>query len=218
MNLRSLLLYICVYFFPMYSMKRCRGKDGLSDSSIPPPKRTAHWSKGLLHSMEDPNMILTSDGETVTIRDMYPKAKHHYLVLPRENISSLKALDKSHVVLLTHMLKVSKQFVGQLNEPNLEFQYGFHSVASMARLHMHIISRDFDSFHLKTKKHWNSFTTDFFLDAEAVIYTLETVGKIDVDKEKCELFLKQPLQCHMCSEKPSTMPKLKLHIKQHTTE
>ena len=69
LNLRSLLLYICVYFFPMYSMKRCRGKDGLPDSSIPPPKRTAHWSKGLLQSMEDPNMILTSDGETVTSPD-----------------------------------------------------------------------------------------------------------------------------------------------------
>lgn len=29
-------------------------------------------------------------------------------------------------------------------------------------LHMHVISQDFKSECLKTKKHWNSFTTDFF--------------------------------------------------------
>jgi len=30
---------------------------------------------------------------------------------------------------------------------------------------MHAISQDFDSGCLKTKKHWNSFTTDYFVDA-----------------------------------------------------
>lgn len=35
-----------------------------------------------------------------------------------------------------------------------------------SQLHMHVISQDFSSPFLKTKKHWNSFTTDYFVDAE----------------------------------------------------
>jgi len=39
-------------------------------------------------------------------------------------------------------------------------------------LHMHVISKDFDSEFLKTKKHWNSFTTAFFLPVDDVLATL----------------------------------------------
>ena len=34
-----------------------------------------------------------------------------------------------------------------------------------SQLHMHVISQDFDSPSLKTKKHWNSFTTEYFVDS-----------------------------------------------------
>lgn len=34
-----------------------------------------------------------------------------------------------------------------------------------SQLHLHVISQDFDSPALKTKKHWNSFTTEYFIDS-----------------------------------------------------
>ena len=37
-----------------------------------------------------------------------------------------------------------------------------------SHLHMHVISQDFDSPCLKTKKHWNSFTTSYFVDSTGV--------------------------------------------------
>lgn len=182
----------------------------------PSPKRTTHWSKGLLASMEDPSLVVASDDLTVTIRDLYPKAKHHYLVLPREDIPSLKSVNISHVPLLKHMYKVSREFVCQLSEPKLQFQYGFHAAASMARLHMHVISRDFHSIHLKTKRHWNTFTSEFFMDVQIIISALENTRKLELfDKVKCDLLLKRSLQCHICGEELPTMPKLKSHIKQH---
>lgn len=197
-------------------MKRNGGKDSVSEEVIPAPKRIAHWSKGLLDSMEDPSVIVISDDRTVMIRDKYPKAKHHYLVLPREDITSLRALDSSHGPLLIHMLKVARDFVSQLTEPKLDFQYGYHASPSMARLHMHVISRDFDSIHLKTKKHWNSFTTEFFVDAQTIISALNDTGRLELfDRGKCDLLLKTPLRCHVCRVELPTMPKLKLHIKQH---
>jgi len=45
---------------------------------------------------------------------------------------------------------------------------GFHARPSMQRLHLHVISTDFISPHLKTKDHWNSFTTPFFLHASGI--------------------------------------------------
>lgn len=48
-----------------------------------------------------------------------------------------------------------------------EFKIGFHAEPSMQQLHLHVISTDFDSTFLKTKKHWNSFNTIFFITHES---------------------------------------------------
>lgn len=45
-------------------------------------------------------------------------------------------------------------------------RYGYHAIPSMSQLHLHMISQDFDSPCLKTKRHWNSFNTKYFLDSE----------------------------------------------------
>lgn len=39
--------------------------------------------------------------------------------------------------------------------------YSFYS-----HVHLHVISQDFDSPCLKNKKHWNSFTTDYFIESQ----------------------------------------------------
>lgn len=43
------------------------------------------------------------------------------------------------------------------------FKIGYHAIPSLHPLHIHIISQDFDAPALKTKKHYLSFTTRFFL-------------------------------------------------------
>lgn len=35
-----------------------------------------------------------------------------------------------------------------------------------SHVHLHVISQDFDSPCLKNKKHWNSFTTDYFIESQ----------------------------------------------------
>ena len=182
-----------------------------------PTKRKGHWSQGLVSSMEDPDMIVESDDRCIIIKDAYPKAKCHYLVLSKSSISSLRALDTSHVDLLTHMLHFGKDFVKRekAKHPTLEFRLGYHAVPSMSRLHMHVISQDFDSPCLKNKKHWNSFTTDFFVDANEVIDRLKSKGVIVFDKARYEELLKLPLKCHVCHRELQNMPKLKDHIRSH---
>ena len=195
------------------------GRPRPSGSTHPQARQShgSHWSMKLLDTMKDPNMIVKEDDNVVIIKDAYPKAKHHFLVLPRDSISSLRALNSSHVSLLQHMLELGKSLESELTakDSSVRFQHGYHAVPSMARLHMHIISRDFNSPCLKTKKHWNSFTTEFFLPAEDVIGRLQTHGKVEVDKARYEEILKSPLKCHVCNASCQNMPKLKDHILRH---
>lgn len=192
---------------------------GQASACAPSPRRlcTAHWSMKLIESMENPEMVVQSDELTVTIKDAYPKAKHHFLVLPKEDIPSLRHLNRTHIPLLKQMLENGITLTKTLIEKDatLEFRHGYHASPSMNRLHMHVISQDFVSPCLKNKKHWNSFTTEFFVDAEQVIEILKAQGEVKFDKSNLEEFLKLPLKCHKCEAVLSNIPKLKVHLDQH---
>ena len=79
----------------------------------------------------------------------------------------------------------------------------------MRQLHLHVISQDFDSEHLKNKKHWNSFTTAFFRDSVDVLAQVENVGTASLGEER---LLVAELRCHRCRSAHPNMPKLKAHV------
>lgn len=124
-------------------------------------KSKTHWSMGLLESMKDPTAVVKETEKIVVIRDKYPKAKIHYLVLPHENINSIYNLNKTHIDLLNEFGSIFEAL--KEDHGNLELRAGFHAIPSMQRLHMHVISQDMNSTCLKTKVHWNSFTTKIFI-------------------------------------------------------
>ncbi|KAI3352407.1 hypothetical protein L3Q82_005367 [Scortum barcoo] len=166
-----------------------------------------HWSQSLKMSMQDPKMQVYKDDKVVVIKDKYPKARYHWLVLPWQAISSLKALRSKHCDLVKHMQKVADQIVQQCPDAStLRFRTG--------HIHLHVISQDFDSACFKNKKHWNSFTTDFFIDSHDVIQMLETNGTVSI-KEGANELLKLPLRCHVCRKELPTIPALKEHLKSH---
>ncbi|NXU95357.1 APTX protein, partial [Xiphorhynchus elegans] len=196
----------------------------LSNTSVSPHEGTSskkasehlgHWSQGLKSSMQDPKMQVYKDGKTVVIKDKYPKARYHWLILPWDPISSLKAVTKDHLELLEHMHAVGQKMIEQCPaRESLEFRLGYHAIPSMSQLHLHVISQDFDSPALKTKKHWNSFTTDYFLNSQDVIEMVRSKGKVMVKDHVSEL-LKLPLRCHRCKQQLSTIPQLKEHLRKH---
>ncbi|XP_039541776.1 aprataxin isoform X2 [Pimephales promelas] len=197
-----------------------------SSDGSPPAKKTpppgpdkaesaGHWSQGLKVSMQDPKMQVYKDDRVVVIKDKYPKARYHWLVLPWDSISSLKALRPEHVELLKHMQRVGDQMVRECRDAHkLHFRMGYHAIPSMSHVHLHVISQDFDSPCLKNKKHWNSFTTDYFVESQDVVAMLEHDGRVTVKEGASEL-LKLPLRCHACRKEQPTIPKLKEHLKTH---
>ncbi|XP_064639268.1 aprataxin-like [Lineus longissimus] len=179
-------------------------------------KAPGHWAMGLYASAEDPELLVESDERVIVIKDKYPKAKYHYLILPKEKLHNLKSLKKEHVPLLKHMQKKGEEIADKHRTEECEnFRLGYHAVPSMGYLHLHAISQDFNSPCLKTKKHWNSFTTEYFFDSKDIIEMLEDKGEVQIDSSKFEALLKKPLQCHRCSMPRKTIPDLKKHILMH---
>ncbi|XP_069834089.1 aprataxin isoform X2 [Dendropsophus ebraccatus] len=181
-------------------------------------KGQGHWSQGLKVSMQDPNMQIFKDDKVVVIKDKYPKARYHWLVLPWQPISSLKVLRTEHLELLQHMHTVGEKIAQQHSDHcRAPFRLGYHAIPSMSHIHLHVISQDFDSPCLKNKKHWNSFTTDYFMESEEVMDMVKLKGKVTVKDGTSEL-LKASLQCNVCKVPQATIPQLKEHLKKHWTQ
>ncbi|CAB3251739.1 unnamed protein product [Arctia plantaginis] len=179
-------------------------------SSNTKAKKSKYWSLGLVDAMKNPDSIVKKTEHCVIIKDKYPKAKIHYLVLPQDNISSIYMLNRSHVKLIEEFGKLFKEIQ---DEVEVTLRAGFHAVPSMQRLHMHIISGDMVSPCLKTKVHWNSFTTDFFMLFEDVQQQLKENGSIKkISPELHKSLLATELQCNQCLFKPKNMPQLKEHL------
>eukprot|EP01087_Luapelamoeba_hula_P008064 TRINITY_DN2005_c0_g1_i5.p1 TRINITY_DN2005_c0_g1~~TRINITY_DN2005_c0_g1_i5.p1 ORF type:complete len:402 (+),score=21.73 TRINITY_DN2005_c0_g1_i5:754-1959(+) len=163
-----------------------------------------------------PDAVYDYDEETVVIFDKYPKAHKHLLVMPRQELG-YSQLTTDHIPMLQALKKkgelVVKRLQGQY--PNLVFRAGFHAIPSMRQLHMHLITQDFISEHLKTKTHWRSFTTAFFIPVDEFIAQLETQGQIQFDRVKYEAMLTGNLVCSQCTQTFQTMPKLKAHLHSH---
>ncbi|EMP37550.1 Aprataxin [Chelonia mydas] len=74
------------------------------------------------------------DERVVIIKDKYPKARYHWLILPWDSISSLKSVTKEHLELLEHMHAVGEKLIQQcLDKDSLEFRLGYHAIPSMRK-------------------------------------------------------------------------------------
>jgi len=46
------------------------------------------------------------DDQVIVFKDLYPKAKVHLLIVPREHVASLNEMDASHDALMAHMMRL----------------------------------------------------------------------------------------------------------------
>ena len=106
---------------------------------------------------------------------------------------------------------LAQNVIEVIGEKEDRFRIGYHAQPSMSHVHLHVISKDFSSEFLKTKKHFNSFNTEFFIEAPKLRQELDEFGVIGKWGEpKIKSLLVEDLQC--CGRKFTNMPKLKDHI------
>jgi aprataxin len=135
--------------------------------------------------------VVEYDDDVVIIKDLFPKALRHYLIIPRDKVVTdqhpltvfhrnydkysatelyallSKQVDRTKQLILEDLQSVMPKCEEnslQLKSLGLFVRVGFHAVPSLKNLHLHVITNDFHSPRLKHKKHYNSFNTPFFLD------------------------------------------------------
>ena len=119
--------------------------------------------------------VFWEDEDFAVIYDAFPKSRIHLLLVPkRHRIDSIINLNSSHIPVIDEMDKRAGWLcdniaVNDSNGRRIPLRRGFHMVPSLHLLHLHIVSQDFDSVRLKNKKHWNSFTTPFFIQPNQLI-------------------------------------------------
>lgn len=194
------------------------------------------WESALQQYIDHPenykDSVVFYDEKVVIIHDSFPKSKYHLLVLPRS-----PQLTKKHpTVALTPQIKdqlsayvqksidyIYDRFTSQFHissktEPVFSdktsftkkfVQIGIHSVPSMVNLHVHVLTRDFDSIRMKHKKHYNSFNTKFFVSWDDL-----PLASIPVPKLIETRYIKnEPLVCSYCKKDfGSQFKKLKEHL------
>ena len=203
------------------------------------------WRDALSAMAADPaafqkrGAVLFFDDELVVARDAYPKSRTHLLVLARDTrlTEGPKAMRSTDAALVRRMARVGEARARTLaasspprdegrttnDAERFRFRCGFHASPSMRTAHMHVVSGDLRGVGMKTRRHWNSFATSFFKEAEETARDLEraeaesTSGdassgtRWDV-AELERVVAMTPLRCHKCGDGPfPTMPKLFTH-------
>lgn len=180
----------------------------------------------LSHPERYPSVVLYYDDEFVAVRDKYPKAAIHVLLLPRP--SFLKAANPSdlrrhHLPQLQRMQEVAQLVTdkaiqqykaahpdhtlvaggggvaGGRGKPGV--WWGFHGSPSLQPLHLHIVSDDLAGEFMKTRKHYASFASPtFFVRLSSVIETLKYNDDLGINKSQMEAILRSDgnPRCHRC--------------------
>ena len=167
-----------------------------------------------LAARPDPSKVLLLTREFVVAYDVYPKAKVHLLILPRIRLDGPRDLAASHLPLLRSMARLAAWLAAALRATLpaglAPLAAGFHAVPSMKQLHLHLISLDYSSESLRSKKHWNSFASDFFVPLSRALHSLERSGAVITDGHAAEeAKLKVDMRCPLTGTPLKNVPALK---------
>ncbi|KAF2859948.1 HIT-like protein [Piedraia hortae CBS 480.64] len=155
------------------------------------------------------------------IRDLFPKASIHWLILPRDPLKSItrpqEAFDdvaflqecqaeerKVHAMVVDEL---AKMFPGRREWTEEDVKSGIHANPSMAHLHIHVLSEDMVSDCMKKSNHYLSFTTDFLVGLDQ--FPLEK----DDYRRHYGQWTTNDMKCWRCGTNfGNSMAKLKRHL------
>jgi aprataxin len=170
----------------------------------------------------------------VVIKDQYPKAFIHWLILPRDPALSkahpLDALADPNVyaafepIVNRYLDKATEVIAARIRPAILRSEEtteerarkyvkaGVHASPSMHNLHIHIISKDMQSDCLRKSNHYLSFNTEFFVEFAEIPH----VGQGDRRRNETSmgaLIRTGHLVCCWCGEDyEKSFTKLKNHL------
>lgn len=177
--------------------------------------------------MNDESYFVECDEEVAVLKEKLPKARFHYLLVPKENIRSLSELSERHLPMIKHLHETANRIVKYPQHEDCTFKIGFNAQPTMIIynqkflwLHLHVISDDMISEDMLLKKHWNSINSKLFVSPEDVIKELTEHGKVVSlpSLDECRDILNGDIKCHKCDFVTPKFSAIKKHIrKEHSS-
>src|SRR5215471_5185089 len=172
-----------------------------------------------------PNVI-DFDEDFVIIKDIYPKATVHLLVLPRnprrrKQHPFVAFKDETFLLKCKNEAAKWRSVAAKMLKDTLypssscsincnwesQIMVGIHSEPSMEHLHIHVISRDLNSDFLIEKTNYTSFMTSFFVNLDD--FPLNKQDEIDRRADLRTVSMK----CWRCQNTFKIFRDLKKHLK-----
>lgn len=87
---------------------------------------------------EIPAEFIFEDDKCVAIRDIYPKAPVHFLVIPRKLIASIDELGEEDRDLVAHLIYVGKQLAKNYKCEGYRLQFNVGEKGGQVIFHLHL--------------------------------------------------------------------------------
>ncbi len=93
-------------------------------------------------SKQIPSEFIYEDDKCVAFNDIHPKAKHHFLIVPKAHISTISDIEESNSALMGHLIFVAKKLgiEKNLTHYNLQFNVGRGAGQEVFHIHLHLMS------------------------------------------------------------------------------
>jgi len=178
--------------------------------------------------LDDPSRcsnVVRFDDDFVIIKDLYPKATVHLLILPRDLTKRVE-----HPVLAfqddeflnrcrdeatkwrTYAAQLLKNAICPNNDGQDDYDWesnvliGIHAQPSMEHLHIHVLSRDLHSDCMQERTNYTSFTTPFFVPLEDL-----PLGEDEI-ASRLSAIRQRVMTCRRCDETFTSFASLKTHL------
>ena len=87
--------------------------------------------------------LLYEDEKCIVIKDLYPKAKTHLLIIPKKHIESIITLEDEDQIITGHLINTVKNIAKKLNLKGykLQINVGKDGGQEIFHLHIHLLSQ-----------------------------------------------------------------------------
>ncbi len=100
-----------------------------------------------ISNKEEPGQIVFENSEFVAIKDIYPKASVHILIIPKKHIVSISKMEEADKELVGGLFLIAKQIAVEkkLNGYKLLFNVGREAGQIVDHLHLHLLGGEINS-------------------------------------------------------------------------
>ena len=91
-----------------------------------------------IHNGEFPSDKVYEDDQCIVIKDLYPQAPVHLLVIPKKHIATISELEDEDQSLIGHLVLVAKKIAAEQGLPGYKLLWNVNKEGGQMVFHIHL--------------------------------------------------------------------------------